>query len=305
MVVQLEKFEGPLSLLLHLIRKEEMDIYDIQIHKITAQYLDYIRRMRELNLEVAGEFIAMAATLIHIKSQMLLPQYNDDGEVVEGDDPRKELVHRLLEYQLYKEAAQKVYERPLLGRDWWTTSLPKVTDEDSDDDMAIVLDDDNALFCLISAYRKSMKRVGKNVHRVLMKLQSVTSRIAELKHRFRVGEKTSLFDILPVHEWKDKALITFLSLLELSKLGYVSVYQSDIYGNIYIEPKKEIDDNVILRTEEFDIPQKVDLFAVPSEPQIDPAHDRGLLEDEVTEAATDEEIMAAEQELSLEDSPNV
>ena len=97
LTVTLPKFEGPLDLLLYLIRKEEMDIFDIKIHEITRQYLEYIKRMRELDLEVAGEFISMASTLIHIKSRMLLPQYNDQGEIIESEDPRKELVQRLLE----------------------------------------------------------------------------------------------------------------------------------------------------------------------------------------------------------------
>jgi segregation and condensation protein A len=104
--VQLPKFEGPLALLLYLIRKEEMDIMDIKIHEITGQYLEYIKLMKELDLEVAGEFVAMASTLIHIKSRMLLPQYDENGEIVANEDPRKELVQKLLEYQKYQEAAK-------------------------------------------------------------------------------------------------------------------------------------------------------------------------------------------------------
>ena len=107
LLIQLERFEGPMGLLLHLIRKEEMDIFDIKINEITTQYLEYIKLMKELDLEVAGEFVAMAATLIHIKSRMLLPQYDENGEVVENADPRKELVQRLLEYQKFQEAADR------------------------------------------------------------------------------------------------------------------------------------------------------------------------------------------------------
>ena len=104
--VHLQQFEGPLDLLLYLIRKEEMNILDINIVEITKTYLDYIKLMKEFDLEVAGEFVAMAATLIHIKSKMLLPQYNENGEVLEIEDPRKELVQKLLEYEKYKEAAR-------------------------------------------------------------------------------------------------------------------------------------------------------------------------------------------------------
>lgn len=115
--VQLQQFEGPLDLLLYLIRKEEMDIFNINIVDITKQYFDYIKLMKEFDIEVAGDFIAMASTLIHIKSKMLLPQYDENGEVVEQEDPRKELMQKLLEYEKFKEAAKSLYERPLLNRD--------------------------------------------------------------------------------------------------------------------------------------------------------------------------------------------
>jgi len=299
MVVQLSRFEGPLGLLLHLIKKEEMDIYDIEIHKITAQYLDYIRRMRELDLELAGEFIAMAATLIHIKSQMLLPQYNEQGEEIADLDPRKDLVKRLIEYQMYKEASIKLYEKPLLGRDWWASDLPAVVIEVAEDDAAILLDDDNALFCLISGYRRAVKKIGKNIHRVAMRVQSVASRILELKSKLIIGCKTSLWDILPKEEWKEKILVTFLSLLEMSKMGYVSVYQSDLFGNIYIEPIKEIDEHVIWRTEEFDTQQKVNLSGeLLTESESEPEEFQNI------EIATDEEILAAEEKLGNSEKEN-
>ena len=111
--VQLQQFEGPLDLLLYLIRKEEMDIFNINIVDITKQYFDYIKLMKEFDIEVAGDFIAMASTLIHIKSKMLLPQYDENGEVVEAEDPRKELVQKLLEYEKYKEQEQSFRKEPV------------------------------------------------------------------------------------------------------------------------------------------------------------------------------------------------
>ena len=124
-LVHLQQFEGPLALLLYLIRKEEMDILDINVNDITRQYLDHIRMMKELDLEVAGEFVAMAATLIHIKSKMLLPNYDEKGEVVEtSEDPRKELVQKLLDYQRYQDGAKRLYERPLLNRDLFLRGVP-------------------------------------------------------------------------------------------------------------------------------------------------------------------------------------
>jgi len=116
--VSLEQFEGPLALLLYLIRKEEMDIYNIPIHQITQKYLEHIQMMKKLDLEGAGDFITMAATLIHIKSKMLLPQYDQEGEDI-VDDPRKELVQRLVEYQRYQNASKDLLDRPILNRDVW------------------------------------------------------------------------------------------------------------------------------------------------------------------------------------------
>lgn len=296
-MVQLEKFEGPLGLLLYLIRREDMDIYDIEIHKITGQFLDYIRRMKELNLEVAGEFIAMAATLIQIKSQMLLPQYDENNQLVE-EDPRKELVARLLEYQAFKEVAQKMYSRPLLGRDWW--GRPRVVEAPvigDDGEMEIVLDEDNALYALISSYRKVVRRVKDTIHRVQVKLQSVTSRIMELKPHLIVGQKTTLFDILTTpDEWKSKILVTFLSLLELSKQGYISIFQSDNFGNIYIEAKRPVDEGAVLRTEEYDTHVPTNLFETETEEGVEDQRELLVVNEDVA-PATDEELLAAESEI--------
>ena len=158
--IQIQSFEGPLPLLLHLIKREDMDIFDINIHEITRQYLDYIRAMKQFDLGMAGEFIAMAATLIHIKSRMLLPQYNEGEEVEEELDPRRELVHRLLEYQKFQEASGQLYMRSLVGRDVWVRGV-RLVFEDSKEGEPIVLGEDNALFALMSAYRRALKKYEK------------------------------------------------------------------------------------------------------------------------------------------------
>ena len=187
LVVQLPKFEGPLALLLYLIRKEEMDIFDIKIHEITNQYLEYIKIMKELDLELAGEFVAMAATLIQIKSRMLLPQYDEKGEVIEVEDPRKELVQKLLEYQKYQEAAKLLYDRPLVGRDMWTRGFRESLDEPPEE----IEVEDNGLFSLISAYRSLVKFAQKRIHKVTAKVQSIASRILEFKDSLVIGQKIS------------------------------------------------------------------------------------------------------------------
>lgn len=250
--VQLQQFEGPLDLLLYLIRKEEMDIFNINIVEITKQYFEYIKLMKEFDLEVAGDFIAMASTLIQIKSRMLLPQYDENGEVVEQEDPRKELVQKLLEYEKFKEASKSLYERTLLNRDVWARGTrEKLEVEDNEIEL-----EENALFSLIGSYRRALKTLTKKVHKVAIKLQSISSRIVELKDVLRPGSSVRMVELLSDKltdqvEKSRHALITFLSLLELGKLGFVSLYQTDVYGDIHIQGKKAIEGDVLSRVEEY------------------------------------------------------
>lgn len=250
--VQLQQFEGPLDLLLYLIRKEEMDILNINIFDITKQYFEYIKMMKEFDIEVAGDFIAMASTLIHIKSKMLLPQYDENGEVTENEDPRKELVQKLLEYEKFKEASKSLYERALLNRDVWARGSREKLEVTNDE---IELED-NALFSLIASYRKALKVLGKKIHKVSIKLQSISSRILEMKKYLTIGSQIRMCELLSENitdqlQKSRQALITFLSLLELGKLGYVSLYQTDIYGDIHIQTRKDIEDDVLSRVEEY------------------------------------------------------
>lgn len=250
-LVQLPHFEGPLALLLYLIRKEEMDIFNININGITKQYLDHIRMMKELDLDVAGEFVAMAATLIQIKAKMLVPQYNEVGEVVETEDPRKELVQKLLDYQLYQDAAKKLYERPLLKRDVWARGIRE--DLRGDEPGEIIIEDEG-LFGLIASYRKAMKKAERLIHRVRPKTQSIAGRVLEISHRLTIGAKVLLRDLLNIGDqtYRTQLLITFLSMLEMGRLGFVSVFQNETYGDIHIELKKPIERNILERVQEFD-----------------------------------------------------
>lgn len=248
--VRLDQFEGPLGLLLYLIRKDEMDIYNIPIQTITTQYLEHLKHMRELDLEVAGEFVAMAATLILIKSKMLLPQYNENGELVEAtEDPRKELVQRLLEYQMYQAASKELNDRPLLGRDVWARGTrEEIPTEEGD-----IIVDEGGLFALISIYRKVMKQVHKNVHNVRAKGQSIAARILEIKDRLIPGTRVTLQELMAIGESSaNQVLITFLSLLELTKMGFTTLFQTENYGDIYVDTKKVVERNVIDRVEEYD-----------------------------------------------------
>lgn len=309
LTVTLPKFEGPLDLLLYLIRKEEMDIFDIKIHEITHQYLEYIKRMRELDLEVAGEFVSMASTLILIKSRMLLPQYNEQGEIIEAEDPRKELVQRLLEYQKFQEAAKALNERPMVGRDTWLRGTKEAIKPKEDE----ILLEDNALFSLISSYRKAVRSFQKKIHRVAKKAQSIAQRILEIRDRLVPGRRVTLNELLTSTEERTRQiLITFLSLLELGKMGFVTLYQAETYGDIYVDPKKDIASDVISRVEEFDglkseeaaerMILEAEAFSfdeplfVAQEPIDDMEGDQLSLGAE--EMASDEDILAAEREIA-------
>ncbi len=323
--IQLPKFEGPLGLLLYLIRKEEMDIMDIKIHEITKQYLDYIKLMKELDLEVAGEFVAMASTLIHIKSKMLLPQYDENGEIIEQEDPRKELVQKLLEYQKYQEAAKMLYERPLVGRDVWLRGVRESLQPKEEE---IILEE-NALFSLISTYRKVLRSVKKKVHQVAQKTQSIASRIMEIKDSLVIGKQVSMMDLINTVENRSRqALITFLSLLELGKMGFVRLYQTEAYADIWIEAQKPIEGDAVSRVEEYDSvhandvaeqmmakakKEEAELTSMDDDFVLTDAEDNGQLSlesaismdgeavtDISDDMATDDEIMAAELELDKE-----
>lgn len=295
--VCLSQFEGPLGLLLYLIRKEEMDIMDINIYQITEQYLSYIRNMKTLDLENAGDFVAMAATLIHIKSKMILPDYgvSEDEEI--SEDPRTELVQKLIEYQKFKEASQRLYERNLLNRDIWCKGAKESLPSPSD---GHILVEDNALFGLIKSYRKVVRRAKNSIHRVSARMQSVASRILELKKFLKPGQWVSFFEIMGDQEikkelFRPKLLVTFLSLLELGKMGVIHFIQSKVYGDIHIEVQEEFDGNMISQVEEYENLDTLDDFS-----SISSQRSKGFDEEaEDVEVASDRDIEEEEKSLTL------
>jgi segregation and condensation protein A len=233
--VKLEVFEGPLDLLLHLIRKNEVDIYDIPLSTITRQYLEYIKMMKELNLEIAGEFLVMASTLIQIKSKTLLPPLPDDESAEEEEeDPRAELVRRLLEYQKYKEAATTLSEREMLGRDTYARlfSPAELEGIEPEEEPAEV-----ELFELIEAFRKVLDRVSdESFHEVGAESITIAERINEILSQLE-GKESLVFDeLFPEHFNRDFLIATFLAVLELCKLKTIKVVQANRYGSIWIQP---------------------------------------------------------------------
>lgn len=295
--IHIPQFEGPLGLLLYLIRKEEMDIFDINVQLITSQYLEYIKKMKQFDLEVAGDFIAMAATLIQIKSKMLLPNYNEEGEEEEIEDPRKELVQRLLEYQRFQEASKRLYERPLLGRDIFRRGKSEAIH--SDEEGEIILEE-GGLFSLIAHYRNSVRKMKKAIHRVAKKSRSIAGRILEIKDRFIVGQRIILKELISsVEDAKSELLITFLSCLELGKMGYVSVYQSEVYGDIYLTAKRTISNDVVGRVEEYDSEGSEDLADNLLEEAQEERFEEQVLLSESQERVFDEDV--SEESMEIEE----
>jgi segregation and condensation protein A len=232
--VHLENFEGPLDLLLHLIRTSEVNVHDIPIALITQQYLDAIRLMQELNLDVAGEFIVMAATLIHIKSKMLLPRPETaaGGEGEPEEDPRDALVRRLLEHQRYKAAAGMLHEREQLRSAQWQRPDERVA-EIAGDAYEPELEVD--LFSLLSAFQAVVER-AKHRPKVLLppEQMSVEARIEQLLERLSETEACGFEDLFGDAGDRGMLIVTFVSLLEMIRLKLVRVFQSGTFGPIRV-----------------------------------------------------------------------
>jgi len=238
--VKLRAFDGPLDLLLHLIRKNEVDIYDIPIASITQQYLDTLEIMRELDVNIAGDFVFMAATLIHIKSKMLLPPPHEDGVEDELGDPRDELVARLLEYQRYKEAAQMLYERQTLRSAMWLRSETAVASLLESDAQAQeeLLDVD--LFELLTAFRSVLERINR---RKDIKFERETVTVEEmiqiLTAKVAPGTNISFEQLFDDVTTRALLIVTFLALLELVRLRVLRVYQTKAFGAIHVSRPNE------------------------------------------------------------------
>ena len=238
--VRLDVFEGPLDLLLHLVKKHELDIFDIPISFITQKYLEYLDLMSGLNLDVAGEYLLMAATLAHIKSRELLPtppasesgDPDEDGEA-EGD-PREELIRRLLEYQKYREAAEALGGRPVMGRNVWTRGAPQeeALSENVERDIVPPLAEVPVLKLIEALDRVLAGAKIRISHQVTVDRLSVSERINQIADRLE-AEGTFTFsscfrflrEEVTIEEARHEAVVTFLALLEMAKLGVIRLWQ--------------------------------------------------------------------------------
>jgi segregation and condensation protein A len=230
--IRLETFEGPLDLLLHLIQKNEIDIFNIPIALITGQYMEYLKWMKTLNLDIAGEYLLMASTLLHIKSRMLLPQPSLEEEE-EGEDPRAELVRRLLEYKKYKMAATELVQRPMLDRDVFIR-LASIDEKEGPEEERIEAN----LFDLIDAFRKALERAREeSFHEVVLDRLSVEDKVQEILLLLQKEKRSLPFHILvPEQASRREMVITFLAILELVKARWIRIFQAAPFETIRISP---------------------------------------------------------------------
>lgn len=233
--VKLETFEGPLDLLLYLIRKNDMDICNIEIAKITDQYLDFLNAMRTLDVDLAGEFIVMAATLIYIKSKMILPSPEMEAEE-EGLDPKEALIKRLIEYQQYKMAAESLSKSPILNEDLFKVHL--CFEEAPNPDIhpkEILLE--VGIYELALAFQEMITRTIRVVHHIEADTMTIEQKVIEIVEKINreLNETLHFQHLFPPSPSRSEVVLTFLAILELTKLQFIKVYQADFLTDIHLK----------------------------------------------------------------------
>ncbi len=231
--VKLEIFEGPLDLLLHLIKKEEVDIYDIPVARITDEYLQYLNLLETMNLDLAGEYLVMAATLTHIKSRMLLPPSEEDAEEPE-EDPRADLVHQLVEYQRFREAAAALGERAVLERDVFRRD-PAVPETDQGEGVRLR---DVTVADLLEAFREVMERaLRESFHEVVHEEITVEECVQDIVRRMEIDGPMRFRDLFAGSPSRRRLVATFLALLELVKRQAIRARQEEDGAEILLFPR--------------------------------------------------------------------
>lgn len=239
--IKVTNFEGPFDLLLHLIKKNEMNIYDINIFEITNQYLEYLRDMTEMDLEVTSEFIVIAATLIEIKSKHLLPKTSEDKSIDEGNDIEKELLNKLIEYKKYKAIAENL---KILEQDAGITfsKKPEIIEEENKNTKETDFLQDITILHLQNLYNNLMnqyveKRNTNNIinKEILVDEYKIEDKMEELKDKLTVFGKINFTKLVYEYSSKIEIIVTFLALLELIKVRSIRVIQESNFKDIYLE----------------------------------------------------------------------
>ena len=235
--IKLHVFEGPLDLLLYLIKKDELNIYDIPIAQVTDQYMKYLDLMELLDLDIAGEFLVIAASLLHIKSKMLLPRDAQEEPHEEEEDPRADLIEKLLEYKRFKEAAEHLRGREKFKQELFTRK-PEVKEKDPNE-----IYFETSLFELISAFSKALKDIPKDVFYEVIKDEfSVDEKIHDILHALFKKSKLKLSELFEKAKNNLEIIATFLAILELIKVKEVKIMQKALFDEIEIMRNE---DNII------------------------------------------------------------
>ncbi len=227
--VKLDIFEGPLDLLLHLVKKNEVEVSDIPVATVTDQYLAYLDLLQQLDLDVAGEYLVMAATLLHLKSRLLLPG-DETTDEEEGEDPRAELVRQLLEYQRFKEAADLLNRHDLLERDVFVRA-PLLDETDTEADAVY----DVSFGDLLDALQEVLKRAAPEVvHQVILEQVSLREQLCFVLETLRERTEAVFSDLFPPGAMRLQILVTFLAILELVRTCMIHLRQEELFGPIVI-----------------------------------------------------------------------
>ena len=233
MDLKLEAFEGPLDLLLHLIKENKMDIFDIEIESITKQYLDYIHKMKEQNLDIASSYLVMASELTLIKARMLLPRPKVEEEK-EEEDPREELVARLLEYQAYKEITKALKDGESKRQEIHTKLPENINNYLSDE---VSLKGEGSIDLLVDAFKKFLMRKSEEKPlstKVTMKEITVSSRKLEIRNILKKEKRVSFFKLFPVTT-REYIVATFLAILDMARHGELKICQDELFSDIVCE----------------------------------------------------------------------
>lgn len=233
MDLKINEFEGPLDLLLHLIKESKMNILDIQIEEIADQYFKYIEKQEQMNLEITSEYLVLASELLEIKSKMLLPHEKIENEE-EMEDPRDELINRLLEYEAYKEITKTLKEKEELRHEIYTkapSNIKEYIDEDTEIKSDVTLDD------LVDAFQKCLERKKENrplSTKITEKEITVSSRRSDIKNLLKTKKKVSFFELFPIVS-KEYIVATFLAILEMAKSNELTITQNETFDDIICE----------------------------------------------------------------------
>jgi segregation and condensation protein A len=235
--VRLEIFEGPLDLLLYLVKKDHLNIYDIPIAKVTEQYLAYLDLMKMLDLNIAGEFLVMAATLMQIKSKMLLPPDPNLEQQEEQGDPREELVRRLLEYEKFKEIAENLRQRELTQKEIFKRPKSETLPAPVDADGQVYFE--ASIFDLIDAFSKAMENVPRDIFYEVVKDEfTVEEKVHDILHRLLYEPSLSVSRLFSEAKNKVEIVVAFLAILELIRLREIIAFQKEVFQDIEITRNK-------------------------------------------------------------------